>query len=247
MNAPLDAELMAFVDDQLDAARRAEVAAWLQVHPETAARIHAYRAQKEALHRAFDSVLEEPLPERLRQAAKARGPATLGRIAAAVAWLSLGFFAGYAMHEANDARAPAALVQRAAIAHAVYVPEVRHPVEVGADQEAHLLQWLSKRLGSPLKAPRFASMGYELVGGRLLPGSEGPVAQFMYQDAAGRRLTLYIGSDREHQDTAFRFAQEGELSVFYWLDGKLGYALAAQLPREALLPLAELAYRQIIP
>ena len=31
--------------------------------------------------------------------------------------------------------------------------EVAHPVEVGAAQEAHLLQWLSKRLGRKLAAP----------------------------------------------------------------------------------------------
>ena len=43
--------------------------------------------------------------------------------------------------------------RRAANAHAVYVPEVRHPVEVGADQEAHLVQWLSKRLAVPVRAP----------------------------------------------------------------------------------------------
>ena len=44
---------------------------------------------------------------------------------------------------------PVSLARSAAIAHAVYTPEVRHPVEVGAEQEAHLVQWLSKRLLSP--------------------------------------------------------------------------------------------------
>ncbi|CAG0989806.1 hypothetical protein BURK2_02318 [Burkholderiales bacterium] len=244
MTPPLDAELMAWIDGQLEPARRAEVAAWLQEHPEVAARLHAYRAQKEALHRAFDGVLDEPLPERLRVAAAA--PRRGWRVAAVLAWMSLGFAAGYAVHEASMPLGAAPLAQRAALAHAVYVPEVRHPVEVGADQEAHLLQWLSKRVGTPLKAPSFQSRGFELVGGRLLPGPQGPVAQFMYQDASGRRLTLYIGGDREHQATAFRYAREGNLSVFYWLDGTLGYALSGELPREELLPLADAAYRELI-
>ena len=79
-----------------------------------------------------------------------------------------------------------------AVAHAVYTPEVRHPVEVHADQEAHLTAWLSKRLGAPLKPPALADAGYQLVGGRLLPGATGSVAQFMYEDASHQRLTLYV-------------------------------------------------------
>ncbi len=74
------------------------------------------------------------------------------------------------------------LARVAAVAHAVYSPEVRHPVEVGADQEAYLVRWLPKRLGANLKVPHLAAQGYPLVGGRLLPGERGPAAQFMYQD-----------------------------------------------------------------
>ena len=245
MNTPLDSELMAYLDARLDPARAAEVAAWLAQNPEAAARLHAYKAQKEALHAAFDPVLDEPLPERLRHIAAAKHPSW--RLAAVFAWVCLGFAAGYAWHDGGAPSAPPPLAKRAALAHAVYVPEVRHPVEVGADQEAHLLQWLSKRLGSPLKAPRVVELGFELVGGRLLPGGDGPVAQFMYQDRGGRRLTLYIGSDHENRDTAFRYTREGKLGVFYWLDGKLGYALSGEMPREDLLKLAEVAYRQLVP
>ena len=38
-------------------------------------------------------------------------------------------------------------------AHSVYVPEVRHPVEVRAEEE-HLVRWLTKRVGAPMCAPR---------------------------------------------------------------------------------------------
>jgi anti-sigma factor RsiW len=103
----------------------------------------------------------------------------------------------------------AAWARRAAMAHVVYSPEVRHPVEVGADQEAHLGAWLSKRLGTPLKSPQLSAQGYALVGGRLPPGDRGPVAQFMYQDGKGVRLTLYVPLQRGRtRETAFRFSQE---------------------------------------
>jgi anti-sigma factor RsiW len=130
----------------------------------------------------------------------------------------------------------------------VYSPEVRHPVEVGADQEAHLVAWLSKRLGAPLKVPHLGGIGYALVGGRLLPGDRGPVAQFMYQDAKGLRLTLYVRlNPDESRETAFRFAQERGVGVFYWLDRRLGYALSGEVEKAELLRVATAVYRQLNP
>jgi anti-sigma factor RsiW len=245
---PAENELHAYVDSQLDPARRDQVENWLAAHPDEADRVLGWQALNAGLRGAFDPVLAEAVPERLQRAAQFPPHRSLWRAAAALGWLALGGAIGYAVHGWHAAQAPAvpALAQRAAVAHAVYVPEVRHPVEVGADQEAHLVQWLSKRLGTPLKVPHLAAEGYALVGGRLLPGERGPVAQFMYEDGSGKRLTLYVRSDAaENRETAFRFAQEGRVGVFYWLDGRLGYALSGELPRERLLAAAELAYRQL--
>jgi len=69
------------------------------------------------------------------------------------------------------------------------------------------------------------------------------VAQFMYQDAAGRRLTLLVSTEvATGGDTAFRFAQEGPVNVFYWIDGKFGYALSAGIPRDELARVAADVY-----
>jgi anti-sigma factor RsiW len=65
------------------------------------------------------------------------------------------------------------------------------------------------------------------------------------QDGNGRRLTLYVRTDPENRDTAFRYAQEGKVGVFYWLDHKVGYALSGELPRDELLSIAETAYAQL--
>jgi anti-sigma factor RsiW len=86
------------------------------------------------------------------------------------------------------------------------------------------------------------------VGGRLLPGELGPVAHFMYQDARGQRLTLYVSSRKgDPRDTAFRFSQEGRVAVFYWIDGKLGYALSSELDKATLLKVATSVYQQLNP
>ena len=106
---------------------------------------------------------------------------------AAALYLALGSAGGWWLHgtATEDGGEYAALDRRAATAHAVYTPEVRHPVEVAAEQEAHLVRWLSKRLGAPIRAPDLTEAGYELVSGRLLPGARAAAAQLMYETADG--------------------------------------------------------------
>ena len=244
-----EADLHAYVDGVLPAARAAEVDAYLADRPEEAARLAAYREQVAALRREFDPVIDEPPPRRL-EVPRLYWTRPLLRYAAVVAWFALGGVIGLQLHAyTTDRRAEAASwPRRAAIAHVVYSPEVRHPVEVGADQEAHLVTWLSKRLGTPLKVPHLGALGYTLVGGRLLPGERGPVAQFMYQDGKGQRLTLYVRVNPDDSgETAFRFAQEYGVGVFYWLDRKLGYALSGEVDKIELLRIATAVYRQLNP
>lgn len=247
MTQVLEDDLQAFVDDVLGTARRGEIEAYLAERPEEAERVRAYRAQNAALHTLFDPVLAESLPAALvaQPAARRWRPYALAAsvlfAGAAIGWIARGSLA-------PPPQAGSSLARSAAIAHAVYSPEVRHPVEVGAEQEDHLVKWLSKRLGTDLRVPKLATLGYDLVGGRLLSGPQGPVAQFMYQDARGQRLTLYVSTQKgEGRDTAFRFSQEDRVSVFYWIDHNYGYALSGEMKRDALLTLATAVYQQLSP
>jgi anti-sigma factor RsiW len=301
MSAPVvEAELQAWVDGCLPAARRAAVDAYLALHPDEAARLQAYRQQNAALRARYNPVLDEtvpatlalrphgPLRRAMHDALAANGP---WRYAAMLALTLGGGAAGWLLHDiqpggapaplarmasavpapaADATRAPAteldggaprlaaadvpptadgqALARSAAVAHAVYSPERRHPVEVGAEQQQHLVSWLSKRLGAPLHPPQLGALGYELIGGRLLPGQSGPVAQFMYDNTGGERLTLYVSTEQRHnRTTAFRFAQEGQVGVFYWIDGRYGYALSGALDKTALARLADAVYAQLEP
>jgi anti-sigma factor RsiW len=249
-NAMPEADLHAYVDERLDAARRAEVEAWLAVHPADAERIAAYRKQNDMLQVMFDPVLDEPLPLQMQPQARRRSFAPLLRYAAMAGWMVLSGVIGWTLHGADSGKpAPMlAMARQAAIAHVVYTPEVLHPVEVGADQEAHLVKWLSKRLGAAVKPPHLRDVGYELVGGRLLPGNQGPTAQFMYQDARGQRLTLYLSSKAADKgETAFRYAQEGKVGVFYWIDDGMGYALSGEMEKPALLRVANAVYQGLNP
>ncbi|MBC8732140.1 anti-sigma factor family protein [Paraburkholderia sp. UCT2] len=132
---------------------------------------------------------------------------------------------------------PAGFAQRADVAYAVYSPERRHPVEVAASEEEHLITWLSKRLNRPLSVPSLQEYGYSLVGGRLLPGEAGPAAQFMYENQAGARLTLYVtGVTRD--ETAFRLFRDGNRRTFYWISDGMGYALSGVIAEGKLREIA---------
>ncbi|CAG0950034.1 hypothetical protein RHDC4_00022 [Rhodocyclaceae bacterium] len=260
---PIDeARLQGHVDDRLTPEARAEVDAYLQERPDEALRLEDYRAQKQAMDELFAPVLDEPVPDRLVAAAggtraiapaPARpGPWSLLRLAAGLAAISVAGLAGWiARGELAPAAVPvaaASLPRQAAVAHAVFTPDVRRPVEIGADQEAQLVTWLSKRLGVPVRPPKLGALGFELIGGRLLPGGSGPVALFMYQDASGQRLTLYVSTENAaNRDTAFRFAQEGAVNVFYWIDGRFGYALSASVGKAELGRIAGAVYEQLDP
>jgi anti-sigma factor RsiW len=242
----IEADLHAYLDGELPPERRPEVQAHLAAHAEDAARLAAYAEQKRALHASYDAVMDEPVPQRLRPTAGGRR-VLVWRAAAATAWLALGGVLGWSLKPPSESlvSGPETLARRAAVAHAVYTPEVRHPVEVGADQEQHLVAWLSKRLGAPVKAPSLAEEGYALVGGRLLADETGPAAQFMYENAQGQRLTLYVRRRAEAAETAFRFAQQENVSIFYWIDQDFGYALSGHLAKEPLQRLAFVIYRQL--
>lgn len=243
-------DLHAYVDGQLPVERRIEVEAWLAAHPEDEARVRNWQAQNRSLHEAFDGMLNEPLPLDMVRAVNARRRVSrpIRRAAAAAVALVVTGLVGYGIGVQSQPAAMeyAALPRDAALAHVVFSPEQRHPVEVDAQHAEHLVGWLSKRLGHELHAPDFQAQGFALLGGRLLSGDTGPVAQFMYEDKLARRVTLYVRRDGAVQaDTGFRHAREDGVEVFYWVDRELGYALSGGIDQAEMGRLADAAYRQI--
>jgi len=253
-----DTDLSGWLDGAFDDETRARIDTWLREHPEAAARVRLMGADRDAMRARFAGVVDEPVPESLVQqvarGGRARGVgASRWAQAAAVAGLLVtgGVVGGGLSWQWQGQRVAAARslaatswVQRAALAHAVYTPEQRHPVEVRA-QEEHLLRWLSRRSDLPLHLYDLREQGFELMGGRLVPESSArPSAQLMYEDTAGHRVTVYLRKPEGNTSTEFRFAREGALNVFYWVDSECGYALVGDLPREHLLALAEAIHRQ---
>ncbi len=287
-----DTTLHAWVDGQLPPDEAERVARALVEQPDAAAQVAVWQAQRRGLQALHAGLLDEPVPPRLLAAlrppeAPAAAPDKVVTLPARRAWasawstglaasvvLAAGIGLGWTARgwqPGADLSVPRVAVQAvpafvrdAGAAHVLYVPEQRHPVEVGAEQQQHLVQWLSKRLGQPLRVPVLVEQGWTLVGGRLLPAGEtepgaGSLAraQFMYEGSGGARLTLYVavtgdanGADRA--TTAFRYgaaagATAGQAAPrsLYWVDGPLGYALTGTLSAETLTTLARQVHLQL--
>lgn len=264
-----DDDLHALTDMQGSLEGLADLQDRLKDDPQANQRMAQWQRQRQALKRLHADVLHEAIPPALVQAATQIGNArasghTWWRYTGLAAGVLLTFAAGWLASlqwqssrfqdpASTVARTPTArdFVRQASLAHSIYVPETRHPVEVNAIEQAHLVQWLSKRLGKPLKVPDLNPQGFELVGGRLLPGEGGARAQFMFQNPTGNRVTLYLGvvnpADKRLStaETSFHYEATEGVGSFYWVDKGFGYALAGQLPREALMKLADLVYQQL--
>jgi|HubBroStandDraft_1064217.scaffolds.fasta_scaffold00020_73 anti-sigma factor RsiW len=76
MQRPSDEMLVAFLDGEVDEARFAEIAAWLDRDPSLRARLGSLTEATALVREAFEPILREPVPERLF-AATHPGPATV--------------------------------------------------------------------------------------------------------------------------------------------------------------------------
>ena len=257
-----DTDLSAWLDGEGDAEQRARVTAHRRQDATAAAKVRLWRADRDALRARFDPVRGEAVSQRLTDTAL-NGSRGIGdwswdwaRVAMAAGLLVAGGTIGSALTwqwqsqrterlvQATQAGTAAGWVQRAAYAHSVFTPEPRHPVEVRA-QEEHLSRWLTRRIDVPVKLFDLRDEGFELMGGRLLPDAQGKSAQLMYENAGTKeRVTVYLRKPEADAPTTFRYVQQGDVGLFYWVEAGAGYALVGTARKERLLALAQAIYRQ---
>lgn len=241
-------DIHVYLDGEMSPEERVRFEAWLDEHPDVAEEVRSYRELNETLRAAFDPVLAEPIPpelENLATASVSHEPfKSWPQLAAGIALTLIGSLLGWFLHDglgglnAEKSR----FIKNALSAHSVYVPEIKHPVEVAASEQAHLQKWLSKRLGDTVRVPILKQEGYQLIGGRLLPGEEAPAAQFMYENDAGKRLTLYVTPAGQAQNTSYQFVSAARLSMYHWTDHPFHFAMIGELPHDELHRICNIVY-----
>lgn len=236
-------DLAAWVDRRLPPDRTAAVEAYLLAHPERASRLARYREQEADLSAALQAKLEEPLPNRLRVAPmlarqRAQVRTSFSRAAAVLLLVGASAAGGWFAHRPAT---PDRLQNAGATAEAAYTTfatEIRHPVEVRAEDGAHLVQWLSNRLERPVRPPDLAPIGWRLMGGRLLPTSGAPAALLMYDDDRGTRLTVYL-QPMPIAGEEFHYLREGDIRTVLWAERQTALAVTGRVSREILLQAAQ--------
>ncbi len=247
-------QLIAYADGQLPEAERPAVGAYLGANPEAAAEVALLQRQSHAIKTLFGPAGAEDVPVRLKPR---RLAAEMGRrrarswswAAAAVVLVGLGLGAGWFARPLLEAQGPSEmLIADAVNAHAVYVAENRHAVEVGSDDSEHLSSWLSNRLDTTLGMPDLTKEGFTLVGGRLLPGEPeagGRAAQLMYENEAQQRVTIYVTAALPDGAPAYQFASYEGAEAFYWANARITCTVVGTLPEEQMKAVAGAVYSQL--
>jgi anti-sigma factor RsiW len=243
-------DLHAYVDGALEPERRAEVAVYLEDHPDVARRVAAFSDQRDLLRKALAPIADEPLPRQLNLSEmiekRQRRPSPIWWAVAAILMLSIGGIGGWMMR-GNLQASPAglaALAQEAADSYHVYAPDRVRPVEMRASDSVQLVQWVSNRLKQPVKLPDLTGSGYRLMGGRLIATSHGPAAMFMYDDDRGERLVVLTRPMTSEQNAPMAPHSGGNISGFTWADDGIGYSLVGPAAADSLKPIANEVRRQ---
>ncbi|MDD2704173.1 MAG: anti-sigma factor [Acidocella sp.] len=222
-----EAELHAYVDEQLALERRQIVEAWLARHPAEAERVSGWRMDRERLREAWALEEEDAIPLALTLSflPHARRPFAFARMAAfLILALLTGGAIGWQAH-----RLPAgvaAVAQESMLADRTFT-QATVPAGMTADP-AHIATWVSKALNYPVFPPDLSKAGYSLKGAYLVATAHGPACVFLYDSSRAPRLSVFVrpmhGVDMEAPmrplptDTMAR-------SGYVWADHGLGVAV----------------------
>lgn len=247
-----DIDLLAYADGLLDTdpERKAAVAAYLREHPAEAAKVRDYIDQNHAIRRLYDPVLAEAVPERL-WAVLERGPQkTLGQVARTMIAASLLLAAGFVgwmlgQHGQPEPWAVQDFVQQAmtTYGHAALMSDA--DADSALQKAMQPLGWLSEQIAMPVQAPDLTPQGFTLVEKQLLTAYGPQVAQVTYTDPDGRRLSLFLRTRWQEGAPQFRFVDNEDITMVYWLEGPLVYALVGKLDRQEMAVMVQVLRRSM--
>ena len=243
-----DDDIQRIVDGTLDPERHAEIVARIAQDPERLERVESLIAHNAALKEAAAALapynddpaetdprtreLTETLVDRLeasmagRRSWRAYLPASIRNTAAAAILVAAGWL-GHSAYDYANAPYPG-YVADAAGAHLVFAEDRHNPAEFSAEALTLASAWFTEKLGREVAPPRLDAVGLQLVGARLLGGKDGPLAQYIYEDEAGGRLSLVVKAAATGTPRAptYRTLPQGRAS--YWRDTSFEYALISR-------------------
>jgi len=251
MQRPDEAQIMAYVDGELDAAAVVEVERAVAADPALARQVRGIMDTNALLRAAFNAPMLEPLPERLLAPLGAQRPSPWRRpiarramaIAASVAALlvvggAVAMNRGYELPYTITAQAQYNWLNGVVNYHQVYdrtaAKDERLLVDVTAEDVDYLENWFGGRLKRDVRLPRLENNGFQLQGGRVLFMEQQPAAQFFYKATDGDGLVSVTIAQTRRRDIEWTMTKHNGLRVIYWRKNGYAYVFAGAVDKNVL-------------
>ncbi|MFC4353365.1 anti-sigma factor family protein [Fodinicurvata halophila] len=254
-------DLMGYVDDRLDPARRAEVEAYLLQNPEDNARVRAYFAQNEAIRSAFDDVAEEPVPARLTAATHwSRRPSFVPVLRWAGVAASVVLAAGSGWWVGQSGLPVSPLGGGTQISSTAETQEVETgqtqamPASGGSkpllDQleqqpliEEQAISELNRSVGGnafgmSFNPPDLSLFGYELQNARQVKKDNAPALHLLYSDEKGETVAIMLSPRERPESPSVEVNRENDFNIVDWSDGPLELKIVSRRSEEQLRKMA---------
>jgi anti-sigma factor RsiW len=237
-----DLDLTAYIDGELDADRVRAVEDAVSRDAGLAARIAAYRADKNMLKRIYAPLAEHSIPSAWTELARASPyPAARARhswrLVGAIAAVVLVILGGWRFYDAAHKPVAAGDVIQAALDARGDRPSAQKTIAVANIGEARRYDAaLEGIVGVNVQVPALGSMGFQVTSLRFYERA----AEIQYRDSKGRIFTLYLrpsdGTTRFDQ-----FERDG-LRVCVWQDDRISTVMAGTISAAMMQRLASLTY-----
>ncbi|MFW2831582.1 anti-sigma factor family protein [Sphingomonas sp. ID0503] len=230
------AEIDAYVDDELDLSRRLAVETYLAAHPAEAARMMRDAGNRTGLRMLLDGALGEArqpdttLAQRLTRKLERRRLSLWRRPAGGAA-----VFAAAAALAVTMVPIPAVQANPPA-----YVADAVQAYQTGLLRRAMVSQVETVSLDAPdimrrtsIRIPRLPAE-WTITDVQIFPSDEGPALQIMVRTPTDRPISIFAVHAHSDAPTSPVTMRHGDKSVAYWRTGSTSYALTGIEAPEAL-------------
>lgn len=240
-DAITEADLLAYVDDQIDTARRVEIEDYLAKHPDAAAQVMADLRTRDALRLAGAAELPRPSMKMVEAAcrlertlARRRILGVLQRAAAVVALVSLGWWshAQIGLFEITDSVAspkPPIFVEDAFHSHetALLRARIGAPAATTGQDLGKILAETGIRLPALPAEWRIADL-------QVFPSRSGHSVEVAVEAGRLGRLSLFAARAGTFAVITPTVARSERATAVYWQTGTNVYALTGEAPEAGL-------------
>jgi anti-sigma factor RsiW len=233
-----DDQIQGYIDDRLNERDRAAVAAYLLANPAAAQEVETLRRQTEALKGVGQEILDEPVPERLRNVLHQHNVVSLDQVrrrraspfleaAAAVLLFCVGGGVGWFINEkVNPPQHPADMIASdLAGVYAFYGAARDYPIDFPPDRSAEFATWIGRSFEREIPPPDLSEFAYEYRGGRLLPAAGVRTGFFQFGGPDGARIAVFFWPAERPPQSIVDLGRQENISARYWFGDGLSFAV----------------------